>query len=37
VLEENKTANKFVISASVEATTSPYDVVEGIDECAFLS
>jgi len=37
VFEEKKTTNKFVISASVEATTSPYDIVEGIDECAFLS
>jgi len=37
MFEEKKAANKFGISASVEATTSPYDIVEGIDECDFLS
>jgi len=35
MLEDKKAANKLAISASVEATTSPYDIVEGIDECEF--
>jgi len=32
MFEEKKAANKFAIAASVEATTSPYDIVECCQE-----
>jgi len=36
MFEEKQAANKLAVSASVDATTSPYDIVDGIDECDFL-
>jgi len=36
MFEEKQAANKLAVSASVDATTSPYDIVDSIDECDFL-
>jgi len=36
MFKEKRAANKSEISVSVEATTSPYDIVESIEEFDFL-